>query len=106
MDRGEARYAEGRRHATVLVADVSGSTALGEHVDAEDITILMNRCFTLLESAVIKNGGTVIRFIGDCVMAVFGVPTALEDAPRNAVNAAIEMRIVTRDLFAQTTLPV
>src|SRR5262245_38817525 len=106
MEAGRTAYAEGRRHATVLFADISGFTALSERTDPEDVTALINRCFTLLESAVIKNGGTVIKFIGDCVHAVFGAPMALEDAPRNAVNAAIEMRSSIQHLVAQSRFPV
>src|SRR5262245_49491870 len=95
-----------RRQVTVLFADISGFTSLGGRMDPEEVASLMNRCFALMESAVVNNGGTVIRFVGDCVLSVFGVPAALEDAPRNAVNAAIEMRRAVQELFAQCTLPV
>ncbi len=86
------KHEEQRRYATVLFADVSGFTALSERMDPEDVTALMNECFTLLEGAVLRHGGMVDKYIGDCVMALFGVPVALEEAPRNAINAAIEMR--------------
>src|SRR5262245_50780949 len=95
-----------RRQVTVLFADISGFTSLGGRMDPEEVASPMNRCFALMESAVVNNGGTVIRFVGDCVLAVFGVPAALEDAPRNAVNSAIEMRRTVQELFAQTRLPV
>src|SRR5262245_37348884 len=95
-----------RRQATVLFADISGFTSLGGRMDPEDVASLMSRCFTLMESGVVNNGGTVIRFVGDCVLAVFGAPAALEDAPRNALNAAIEMRRTVQELFARSTLPV
>src|SRR5262245_66674560 len=81
-----------RRQVTVLFADISGFTSLGGRMDPEEVASLMNRCFALMESAVVNNGGTVIRFVGDCVLSVFGVPAALEDAPRNAGTAAIGMR--------------
>jgi len=81
-----------RRYATVMFADVSGFTALSGKLDPEDVTELMNACFGLLEECVTKHGGHVDKYIGDCIMALFGVPQALEHAARQAVNAAIEMR--------------
>jgi class 3 adenylate cyclase/tetratricopeptide (TPR) repeat protein len=86
-DRGSER-----RQATVLFADVSGFTSMSEKMDPEDVTAVMNGCFAMLEQAVHAHGGTVDKYIGDCVMALFGVPVAVEDAPKRAVNAAIEMR--------------
>ncbi len=100
------KHEEERRHATVLFADVSGFTAMSEKLDPEDVTAVMNRCFVLLEAAVRRYGGTVDKYIGDCVMAVFGVPAALEDAPRNAINAAIEMRKAIEDFNLQNPGPV
>jgi class 3 adenylate cyclase len=81
-----------RRQATILFADISGFTSMSERMDAEDVTNLMNESFIVLGDIVTRNGGTVDKFIGDCVMAIFGVPTAIEDAPVRAINAAIEMR--------------
>ena len=65
---------------------------MSERMDPEDVTEVMNECFAILEAAVHRYGGTVDKYIGDCIMAVFGVPAALEDAPRSAINAAIDMR--------------
>src|SRR5262245_49982947 len=81
-----------RRQVTVLFADISGFTAMSEKLDPEDVTAAMNACFEMLEEAVRHHGGHVDKYIGDCIMALFGVPTALEHAPRQSVNAAIEMR--------------
>jgi class 3 adenylate cyclase/tetratricopeptide (TPR) repeat protein len=81
-----------RRQATVLFADISGFTSMSARMDPEDVTATMNDCFEMLGNAVQSHGGHVDKFIGDCIMAVFGAPKALEDAPRQAVNAAIEMR--------------
>jgi class 3 adenylate cyclase/tetratricopeptide (TPR) repeat protein len=81
-----------RRYATVMFADVSGFTSLSGKLDPEEVTELMNECFRLLEECVTTHGGHVDKYIGDCIMALFGVPQALEHAARNAVNAAIEMR--------------
>ncbi len=106
MDVSRTRREEERRYATVLFADVSGFTSMSEKLDPEDVTSIMNRCFTLLEAAVRKYGGTVDKYIGDCVMALFGVPVALEEAPRNAINAAIEMRKAIHEFNLQHHGPV
>ena len=81
-----------RRQATVVFADISGFTALSERLDPEALAGLMNRCFGTLEAAVRTHGGVVDKYIGDCIMALFGVPKTIESAPRQALNAAIEMR--------------
>ena len=81
-----------RRQVTVLFADISGFTSMSEKMDPENVTALMNECFGFLGKAVEDHGGMIDKFIGDCVMALFGAPRALEDAPLRAVSAAIEMR--------------
>jgi len=81
-----------RRYATVMFADVSGFTAMARTMDPEDVSDVMNGCFALLERAVVQYGGHVDKYIGDCIMALFGIPRAIEDAPRQAVNAAIAIR--------------
>jgi len=83
---------ERRKLASVLFCDMSGSTAMGEHVDAESVRDLMFRYFHEMRSAIERHGGTVEKFIGDAVMAVFGVPVAHEDDALRAVRAAAEMR--------------
>ncbi|MFN2376704.1 MAG: adenylate/guanylate cyclase domain-containing protein [Candidatus Binatia bacterium] len=80
-----------RRHVTVMFADVSGFTAMARAMDPEDVAELMNACLGILERTVVEHGGHVDKYIGDCVMALFGAPAAMEDAPRQAVNAAIVM---------------
>jgi len=85
--------AEGeRRHVTILFADVSGFTALSEKLDPEAVFNLMNRCFELLGGIIARHDGTVDKFIGDCVMALFGAPVAHVDDPERAVRAALEMQ--------------
>jgi class 3 adenylate cyclase len=83
---------ERRKLATLLFCDMSGSTAMGERVDAESVRDLMFRYFHEMRSAIERHGGTVEKFIGDAVMAVFGVPEAHEDDALRAVRAASEMR--------------
>ena len=84
--------AEERRLVTVLFADVVGSTALGEALDPEDVRALLARLFAIATDAVERHGGRVEKFIGDAIMAVFGVPIAHDDDPARALSAAIELR--------------
>ncbi|MBP7736151.1 MAG: AAA family ATPase [Spirochaetes bacterium] len=81
-----------RRLATVMFADISGFTAMSEKMDPEQVTGIMNGVFREMEDVIKAHGGTIDKFIGDCVMVLFGVPRALENAPLMAVNTAIEMR--------------
>jgi class 3 adenylate cyclase len=81
-----------RRTVTVVFADVSGSTALGEQLDPEALRRVMERYFDEARTAFERHGGTVEKFIGDAVMAAFGIPVAHEDDALRAVRAAIEMR--------------
>ena len=84
--------AEQRKVVTVLFCDVVGSTALGESTDPEALRARMGRYFADLRAIVERHGGTVEKFVGDAVMAVFGIPTAHEDDALRAVRAASEMR--------------
>jgi class 3 adenylate cyclase/tetratricopeptide (TPR) repeat protein len=83
---------EVRKTVTILFADVAGSTALGERLDPEALRNIMSRYFEQMRSVLEHHGGTVEKFIGDAVMAVFGVPVAHEDDALRAVRAADEMR--------------
>ena len=83
---------EVRKTVTVLFCDVTGSTALGESTDPEALRALLARYFERMRAIVESHGGTVEKFIGDAVMAVFGVPAAHEDDALRACRAAVEMR--------------
>ena len=83
---------EVRKTVTVLFCDVTGSTALGESTDPEALRALLARYFERMKAIVESHGGTVEKFIGDAVMAVFGVPAAHEDDALRACRAAVEMR--------------
>jgi class 3 adenylate cyclase/tetratricopeptide (TPR) repeat protein len=84
--------AESRKTVTIVFADVSGSTALGERLDPEAMRRVMERYFAEMRAVLERHGGTVEKFIGDAVMAVFGIPTVHEDDALRAVRAAAEMR--------------
>jgi class 3 adenylate cyclase len=91
---------EERKLVTVLFADVSGSTHLAETLDAEIVRDVMAAYFDVARQEIEARGGTVEKFIGDAVMAVFGVPTAHEDDPSRALNAALGIRRRLGDLNA------
>jgi predicted ATPase/class 3 adenylate cyclase len=80
-----------RRVVTVLFCDVVGSTALGEQMDPEEWTEIMNGVFERLIAATTRYGGTVARLMGDSILTLFGAPTAHEDDPLRAVRAALDM---------------
>src|SRR5258708_37071068 len=68
--------AEERRLVTILFSDVAGSTALGEELDPEDLRALLGRYYAIAKDVVAEHGGTLEKFIGDAVMAGFGLPPA------------------------------
>lgn len=88
---------EERKLVTVLFADVTDSTALGEDLDPEDIRALMGRYYEHARHAVSDHGGTLEKFIGDAVMAVFGLAQAHGDDAERAVAAAVAIRQAVRD---------
>ena len=87
MDKVESE----RRQATILFADISGFTEMSEKLDPEDVTTIVDDCFELLGAVVADHGGVVDKYIGDCVMALFGAPRAVENAPQRAIAAALRM---------------
>src|SRR5690349_7298714 len=74
-----------RKFATVLFADLVGSTSLGEDHDPEIVQSLVGRTFDRLAEEIARYGGVVDKFIGDAVLAVFGIPASHEDDPERAV---------------------
>ena len=84
--------AEVRKTVTILFADVVGSTSLGEQTDPESTRRMLSRYFDAMRRVIERHGGTVEKFIGDAVMAVFGIPTLHEDDAHRAVRAAHEMQ--------------
>src|SRR5688572_2616898 len=87
-----------RKVVTVLFSDVSGFTALGEELDPESLQHLMGRWFDETHRVIKRHHGTVEKYMGDAVMAVFGVPVAHEDDAARGARAALEMHNTLMDL--------
>src|SRR5919109_3729804 len=83
---------EERKVVTVLFADLVGFTSRAERMDPEDVRALLAPYHAHLRSELERYGGTVEKFIGDAVMALFGAPVAHEDDPERAVRAALAIR--------------
>jgi len=95
-----------RRQATVLFAEVSGFDALAERLPAEDLTEIMNACFERMGSVIAAYEGRIDKFIGETVMAVFGVPVAVEGAPGRALRATLALREAVRVFSEERNLAV
>ena len=93
-----------RRIVTVLFADMSGFTTLSEYSDPEMIRSLQNELFACMRGAVEEFGGYVDKFVGDAMLALFGAPVALEDAPERALGAAMKLLRCADGLEARVRL--
>ena len=101
-----AQSQEQRKTVTVLFCDLTGSTELGEALDPERLRALLGQYFERMKAIVERHGGSVEKFIGDAVMAVFGVPVLHEDDALRAVRAAVEMRDALPELGLQGRIGV
>ncbi|MGZ5318621.1 MAG: ATP-binding protein, partial [Actinomycetota bacterium] len=88
----ETPVRETRKTVTVVFCDVTGSTELGERLDPESLRDVQTRYFDAMRDAIERHGGTVEKYIGDAVMAVFGIPQLHEDDALRATRAAVDMR--------------
>ena len=85
-----------RRQATVVFSDLSGYTAMNEQLDPEEVEGIMSRIKEEAVRIVESYGGSVNQFVGDEILALFGIPTAHEDDPLRAVKAALELHEMVR----------
>ena len=92
---------ESRRIVTMLFCDVTGSTAMGERLDPESMRQVMSRYFDEIRRCIEHHGGTVEKFVGDAVMAAFGIPILHEDDAMRAVRAAGDMKVALTALEAE-----
>ncbi|MCK5165073.1 MAG: AAA family ATPase [Desulfobacula sp.] len=87
-----------RKHVTIFFTDLSGYTAMTERLDPEDVRIILNHVFKKISEIIEKFDGFIERYIGDSVMAVFGIPKAHEDDPVRAINTAIEIHDAVKSI--------
>src|SRR3989442_588371 len=94
LDGSKIRFTapEERRVVTIMFADITGSTPLADKLDPEDLRAILGVYFNLMTEELRRHGGTVEKYIGDAVMAVFGAPITHEDDPDRAVRAALDMQ--------------
>src|ERR1019366_5357566 len=83
---------EERRVVTVMFADITGSTPLADRLEPEDMRAILTGYFNLMAEQIRRHGGTIEKYIGDAVMAVFGAPATHEDDPDRAIRAALDMQ--------------
>jgi len=95
-----------RKQVSVMFADISGFTAMSERRDAEEVVTLVNACFAQLSECVYRYEGTIDKYIGDAIMAVFGAPRAHEDDPERAIRTALAMREALDEFNANPPLPL
>jgi len=88
----EAPPQENRRVVTIVFSDLKGSTSLGERLDSEALRAVLAIYFEAMSAVLVRHGGTIEKYIGDAIMAVFGLPRLHEDDALRAVRAAVEMR--------------
>ena len=97
---------EVRKLVTLLFCDLTGSTAIGERTDPETLRALLTRYYDGARAVIERHGGTVEKFVGDAVMAVFGIPVTREDDALRATRAAFELRDVVHELGLEARLGV
>jgi len=95
---GAAAADEVRKIVTVVFCDLTGSTSLGEKLESESLREVLDVYFSAMRQVLERHGGTVEKYIGDAIMAVFGLPKLHEDDALRAVRAAFEMGTVLQEL--------
>jgi serine/threonine protein kinase/tetratricopeptide (TPR) repeat protein len=101
----ESRKEAERRQATVLSIEVTGYTQMLESMDTEEVVSLMSRCFKIISSIEVKYGGRMIKTSENSLNLLFGVPIAIEDAPKKSINAAIEIHNKIHRFTQRENLP-
>lgn len=97
---------EVRKVVTILFCDLTGSTEIGDRTDPEALRSLMRRYYETARVVLERHGGTVEKFVGDAVMAVFGIPVATEDDALRAIRAAVELRDTVHALGLEARIGV
>jgi class 3 adenylate cyclase len=95
--------ARGPQTATIVFSDLQGSTSLGEKLDSESLREVLSRYFVVMRSVLEEHGGLIEKYIGDAIMAVFGLPRVHEDDALRAVSAAAGMKQALETLIGEST---
>ena len=91
-DSAAARLGAKRAEVTILFADIRGFTTISEKLPPEDVVVILNEYLTVMTEIIFKHEGTIDKFEGDAILAIFGAPQAHDDDPERAVRTALEMR--------------
>ncbi|WP_458745386.1 adenylate/guanylate cyclase domain-containing protein [Candidatus Nitrosocosmicus sp. T] len=95
-----------RKNVTVLFTDISGFTKMSEKLDPEEVIDILNNCFDKLTEIIYRYEGTVDKYMGDCIIALFGAPVAHEDDPERAVKTAMEIMEALDELNKTLPIPI
>lgn len=98
--------AESRKNVAILFADVSGFTILSEKLDPEIVREIINDCFTYITAPVYELGGTIDKYIGDCVMVLFGAKISHIDDAKRAVLCAVKMNSLIKEFSDEKIKPL
>ncbi|MCU0598780.1 MAG: adenylate/guanylate cyclase domain-containing protein [Desulfobacterales bacterium] len=90
-----------RREVTVLFGDIRSFTTIAERMSAEDVVLMLNQYFSVMVDIIFKNSGLLDKFVGDQMVAVFGLVEATGNAPENAIRAAVEMQEATEQIMKE-----
>jgi class 3 adenylate cyclase/tetratricopeptide (TPR) repeat protein len=105
-EKPEVKKETERRQATVIFAEISGYTEMLNSMDEEEVAAIMSHCLEIFGTIVEKYGGCIEKIMDNSFMVLFGVPVAIEDAPKEAINAAIEIRNQLSNLNHDEKLPI
>jgi len=90
-----------RKEVTILFADIRSFTTLSESMAAENVVSMLNQFFSIMVEIIFRNNGILDKFVGDQIMAVFGLVSSNSSAPHDAITAAIEMQEATAALMKE-----
>jgi len=97
-DPGSMALGGARKNATIVFTDIRGFTAMSETLEPEDVVSIINVYLSSQTEIIVRNGGMLDKFVGDCVMAVFGIPLPKEDDAVRAVRSALEIQEAIAEL--------
>lgn len=97
-DPGKLALGGARKHASMLFTDIRGFTSMSETMQPEDVVSVINEYLSIQTEIVLRNGGMLDKFVGDCVMAVYGVPLPKTDDALRAVTTAVEIQEAVKEL--------